>query len=573
MAQLHHIKISHFRGLKQFEHTFGKGITCIIGRGDSGKSTILDAISFLFSQSWSIHLNDSDFFACDTNTPIVIEGTVVDLPQELIVKYGNHLRGIRKDGSLLDDMELPEAAQSETALTIRLTVGKDLEPLWFVVSYNGEEPSIIKATDRGKLNVFSISDYSDRHFSLNKGNPLYSLYKQFNGDTILDDENKVLDVVREAKKAFDSSINDKFDAVINRIKEVASSLGIALNEMKAMLDHKDIAISENKVSIHEDGVPFRLKGKGSKRLLSLAIQLSLTQPSGVILVDEIEQGLEPDRAQHLVNTLSKYSGKQVIITTHSSNVITEIPCESLFLMRRGNHTLLHVEGELQGSIRKNPEAFFARKVLICEGATEIGICRAINQWRIASGKDSVACLGIRFADGAGNSMKHYVSGFHSLGYPTALFCDSDKEGKEINDLKPHFKKKGICVIDCEEGYNIEGQIFKDVSWPVAKGLVSIYLANRVAERKSATIEQASKEVFDNVNTKLFPKRQWSESWYDKEDLELRKVIGLLAGDNKWFKRINYGEQVGECILQHYDGLDAECRLKAEIDKISNWIDS
>lgn len=170
-------------------------------------------------------------------------------------------------------------------------------------------------------------------------------------------------------------------------------------------------------------------------------------------------------------------------------------------------------------------------------------------------------------------MKHYVSGFHSLGYPTALFCDSDKEGKEINDLKPLFKKKGICVIDCEDGYNIEGQIFKDVSWPVAKGLVSIYLANRVAERKSATIEQASKEVFDNVNTKLFPKRQWSESWYDKEDLELRKVIGLLAGDNKWFKRINYGEQVGECILQHYDGLDAECRLKAEIDKISNWIDS
>lgn len=83
-----------------------------------------------------------------------------------------------------------------------------------------------------------------------------------NGNHIVDDENRVLDVVREAKNAFDANIGNKFEDVINKIKSVASELGITLNEMKAMLDHKDIAISENKVSIHEDGIPFRLKGKG-----------------------------------------------------------------------------------------------------------------------------------------------------------------------------------------------------------------------------------------------------------------------------------------------------------------------
>ena len=364
MAKLRHLKINHFRGIESFEQLFLDGITCIIGRGDSCKSTILDAIGYTFAQSWSLRLNDSDFHKCDPSFPIIIEGTVSDIPDDLIVKYHNHLRGITSDGRLIDDMESNDAIDAQEVLTIRFSVSRDLEPSWDVVSYNGTEPSTIKSTDRGKLNVFAISDYSDRHFSLNKGNPLYSLYRQLNNVPHPENENLVLNVVRDAKNAFDDNIGNRFESVIEKIKSVAGELGITLNEMKAMLDHKDIAISENKVSIHEDGIPFRLKGKGSKRLLSLAIQLALTQPSGIILIDEIEQGLEPDRVQHLVNVLSKYENKQIIITTHSSNVIVEIPCTSLFIMRKGSCRLQHVEGEMQGCIRKSPEAFFAKKMMV-----------------------------------------------------------------------------------------------------------------------------------------------------------------------------------------------------------------
>ena len=130
-----------------------------------------------------------------------------------------------------------------------------------------------------------------------------------------------------------------------------------------------------------------------------------SHPSGVILIDEIEQGLEPDRVQHLVNRLSKYTDKQIVITTHSSNVIVEIPCTALYILRKGVSHLQHVDEEMQGCIRKNPEAFFARKIIVCEGATEIGFCRAINQFRIDLDKESAACKGIRFADGTGNGMK------------------------------------------------------------------------------------------------------------------------------------------------------------------------
>ena len=42
---------------------------------------------------------------------------------------------------------------------------------------------------------------------------------------------------------------------------------------------------------------------------------------------------------------------------------------------------------------------------------------------------------------------------------------------------------------------------------------------------------------------------------------------------EWFKRQDYGELMGNVIMAHYDELPSDCRLKQEIDKISNWMDS
>lgn len=74
------------------------------------------------------------------------------------------------------------------------------------------------------------------------------------------------------------------------------------------MDQKDFTLKENNVCLHENAIPLRLKGKGTKRLLSIAIQMVNTSPNGIILIDEIEQGLEPDRVKHLVKTLKGISG-------------------------------------------------------------------------------------------------------------------------------------------------------------------------------------------------------------------------------------------------------------------------
>jgi len=359
MATLHNLKIKNFRGIQNFNQNFDNGLVCIIGRGDSGKSTILEAINLVLSSSWTMSFYDSDFYNCQTDNPIEIEATVTNIPEKQLAKYGMFVRGIVANGIIIDDMESEEANDAKAALTIKLTVTKDLEPVWTVVSYRGQEPAIILAADRAKMNISSISDYTDRHFSLSKGNPLYTLFKLLSEDDPDTDEgNVMLEILREAKTRIDVGIANKFDGVIRKVIETASQLGVNAEEIKASIDHRDISIKENKVCLHESEIPIRLKGKGARRLLSLAIQLSIANPNGIVLIDEIERGLEPDRVQHLVAILTKITNSQILFTTHSRNVIVELSCNNLFLMVKDTQSLSNIPLDLQDCVRSNPEALF-----------------------------------------------------------------------------------------------------------------------------------------------------------------------------------------------------------------------
>ena len=79
MATLHNLKIRNFRGIENFDQNFDNGLICIIGRGDSGKSTILEAINLVLSSSWTMSFYDSDFYNCHINTPIEIEATITSV--------------------------------------------------------------------------------------------------------------------------------------------------------------------------------------------------------------------------------------------------------------------------------------------------------------------------------------------------------------------------------------------------------------------------------------------------------------------------------------------------------------
>lgn len=151
--RLTNLEINHFRGIRKSTISFPKEsrIICLIGSGDSTKSTVLKAIEWIFYPSWSLSACDGDFFDCDVKSPIVLRATFTEVPPKLLSddKFGLYLQ--RRDVSLEVGVDEPKD-KDNACLTIQLTIDKTLEPKWEIVC-NGREPRQISYSDRRLLAV------------------------------------------------------------------------------------------------------------------------------------------------------------------------------------------------------------------------------------------------------------------------------------------------------------------------------------------------------------------------------------------------------------------------------------
>ena len=74
MSKIHTLKILNYRGIEKFEQVFSNAnFICLIGRGDSGKTTILNAISAVLSPNWNYNFYDTDFHKGNIEDTIEIE--------------------------------------------------------------------------------------------------------------------------------------------------------------------------------------------------------------------------------------------------------------------------------------------------------------------------------------------------------------------------------------------------------------------------------------------------------------------------------------------------------------------
>ena len=126
MPRIRKIEIDHFRGIQRLEWYPSAGLNCLIGPGDSGKSTILDAIDCCIGARRNLAFTDADFHMLDVDTPITITATLGELDDGLknIEAYGMYLRGFDAETGAVEDE--PER-HAETVLTVKLTVMSDLD--------------------------------------------------------------------------------------------------------------------------------------------------------------------------------------------------------------------------------------------------------------------------------------------------------------------------------------------------------------------------------------------------------------------------------------------------------------
>ena len=84
----------------------------------------------------------------------------------------------------------------------------------------------------------------------------------------------------------------------------------------------------------------------------------------------------------------KESG-QLIITTHSASVLCECTVDEVATCTNNNGELSvnyfgsdeTIKDEIQAQLRGNPDAFLCKRVIACEGKTEVGMLRALDKYR------------------------------------------------------------------------------------------------------------------------------------------------------------------------------------------------
>lgn len=561
MAHLHYLHIENFRGIENFSNTFGPENYCVlIGRGDSGKSTILKAISYLLNPSWNLNITDFDFHNMDVQKNILIEGVFTDIPDEIgsFEKFGQYVQVIDTNGTVTSNIEEVEGIR---CIKIRFVVDDSLEPKWYVVSDREIGNKEISSRDREKFKMFSVSDYIDSQFSLCKGSPLSRLLTASSRQSVQSLRKIFAELSREAYQIV--SQTDKLDNLrdhVSVLKSKANTFGLKLEDLVALIEFSGSSYNESNISIHHNNIPARLLGKGSKRLLSIAIQMELISEGGIVLIDEVEQGLESDRIRHLVKHLFRTSKGQVFLTTHSNDVLVEAKCNQVFLMKKEATTLRHFNTSKQGILRKHPKAFYGLRVVSCEGATEEGLVRALGDYLQAKTNLGIEGRDIVTIDaGGGNEFYKMAVAFSECDFNVVVFCDSDKEA-DLADDKNVVLANHIPIVQCEMGLALEQQIFNHIPW------------DGVLELLKWADENTDKSIFP-ISETLLSSVDEIANLQEKDREDARKKIGAAAKSKQaWYKNINGGEALGEVIMRYFDGMNDDNPLKKEISELLNWIE-
>lgn len=524
MAKIKHLHIQNFRGIKDLICDFSdSNMCCLIGHCDSGKSTILTAIANLFSTSWTIPVCDEDFHNMDITQPIVISGIVSDIPTELMSfeKFGLHT------------FEESDEENALTLLEIVLTVESDLEPRWEVHNRNCDEYYPISNKERALFNIRMIDDYFDTQFNMSK----YSLLKELVNDVVGKDavQNNIgIELIRDIKSQL--NVGGKIDeAVSSAINTPIAELGGESRQFSLAVPTSELLLRGNQISLQADNIPVKLLGKGSRRQISLALQMALSNTdSPVILIDEIEQGLEPYKVKTIVRTL-KDAGAQVIVTSHSSMVLFELNAEDLFLLKKGASHLFHLNSSYQQLLRTNPDAFFFDKLIVCEGKTEYGFTLELDRYLWKTTRATVSSYTVAPILGDGSTIVPYCRLLSSCGKECLCFMDNDVK-KTLTDVCQYYQ---VCC--SESGNAIEEQFFKDAPLSALNELMT-QLKNSGKIRTAIEITEAN-----------------------------RKEIGIMSKDKEWLKNIQGGRFMGDSLFQHFEELDKSSHLYKQVQQLQNWI--
>ncbi len=572
--QIRQLKVSNFRGISALDWKPGYAFCCLIGAGDSGKSALLDAVEAALSSRW-FSFTEPDFLNCDTSNPIVIEATVGELSRALKSdeRLGLYIRGWTTVGELHDE----PVDDDEPVLTVRLTVDATMEPAWELVCDRVEDSRTLSNRDRALFGLVRLAGEDARHLAWGQGSVLARL---------TGDNKEAAARLAEAHRAARASAN------LGEIESLADAAALAERFAKGLgayvegayepgLELGRSGLSSGSIALHDNGVPLRLAGLGTRRLATLAIQKSAIAEGAIVLIDEIEHGLEPHRIIGAIAQLKADQAKaleerkptgQILMTTHSDVALGEAGAESLRVVqtaRPGRATLIgrpNSSDSIRPLMRFTPRALFARRILVSEGNTELGMLLGLREgWPARHRGRPIEQLGAAIADGNGEQASSLALALAGLGYPTAMFRDSDTILAQATVAA--LAAAGVPVFEYGGGLNTEQAIFTAAS----DELVQALLVYAREERGDAAVDDNLNIRMPDLGLDLI--RGDFGNWSllsELNDAQLREAVAEVATRKKWFKDQRIGRGLAPLVAR-VAAANAASPLATTLDQVEAWL--
>lgn len=389
------LSIERFRGITALAWHPAPGVNVILGGGDVGKTTILEAIALLLSPTNAGTITDTDYYRRDVSAGFVIEA-VMTLPADSGINdqvresWPWHWNGTDAAVPAADG----EGEPGEPVYKLRVRGTEDLELAFEVVQPDGNADPLSVALRRSIGRVRLAGDErGDRDLRLVQGsaldklvsdNALRSRIASALADT--DIEEQLLPAGKTALEELDDAFTDE------GLPEV---LGLSIIGGPGPSIASLIGLTADKDGI---SLPLTTWGAGTRRLSALAVTAHNQRQSPITIVDEVERGLEPYRQRRLIGKLQD-GNAQVFLTTHSPSAIAAGTRSCFWYIDAAGKIGRLDEAKIARHRATDPAAFLSRFAVIAEGKTEVGfVCRLLEK-ALGSGLDQ---HGIHVSDGGGN---------------------------------------------------------------------------------------------------------------------------------------------------------------------------
>lgn len=391
------VVICNFKGLRETDLTFSKGLNILVGDNETGKSTVLEAINlaltkqlnrrdigydlhpFLFHQSvvqeFVQAVRDGSVVP---PLKIVIEVYLADNPEFAEHKGTNNSHNTDCPGVCLS-IELDEKFAEEYQAYIADTDRVRTVPVeFFHVDWRNFADESLSA--RSKPLQPALIDPSALTNTYAANRYVLELARDF-----LTRKQKV-DLALSYRRLREVFQNDANVAGIN--KELAKQQGVVSDrELSVALDMTARSSWETSVTPHLDDLPLTLVGKGEQTSVKVKLALEASEACEVLLIEEPETHQSPGNLNRLLAHMSERVGdKQLIVTTHSSFVLNKLGVDATIMFDGTTGVRL---SDLPNSTKRyfmrlpghdTLRMVLARRAILVEGPSdELIVQRAYNQ--------------------------------------------------------------------------------------------------------------------------------------------------------------------------------------------------